>query len=332
MRVLVTGAAGFIGAAVSHHLLERGDEVIGLDNFDTYYSVALKKARRDRIGATHDQRWVFLQADLRDAQRLDQALADRAFDTIIHLGARPGVRASLDAPAACIESNVLGHLNVLELARKREVAHLVYASSSSVYGGNETFPLAADHRTDRPLSLYAASKKANELMSETYAHIHRLAQTGLRFFTVYGPWGRPDMMMWLFTAKILAGDPLPLFNNGNNWRDFTYIDDIVRGVAACLDAPPVDDGSTKPGGSISPHALYNIGNSRTERVGDVVTLLEQALGRRARLDMLPMQPGDASRTHADIACIAQELGYEPHVPIEEGVARFVAWYRQYHQV
>ncbi len=327
MHVLVTGAAGFIGAAVADRLLERGDSVIGIDNFDPYYSLALKEARRDRLLQAHGARLRFVQADLRDAAALEAAFGDQPLDRIVHLGARPGVRASLEQPIACIEANVLGHVVVLELARKHAVTHLVYASSSSVYGGNEELPFSPEHRVERPLSLYAASKRADELISETYAHVYRLPQTGLRFFTVYGPWGRPDMMMWIFTQRIFAGEPLPLFNSGESWRDFTYIDDIVSGVVACLDRPPADDSQVKPGGSFSPHALYNIGNSRMERVRDVIGVLEQACGRAAILSMQPPQPGDALRTHADISAMTRDFGYLPGTPIEAGVPRFVDWYR-----
>lgn len=332
MHVLVTGAAGFIGAAVTESLLARGDSVVGIDNFDDYYSPALKEARRDRVQAAYRERFRFVRADLRDGASLEVALGDEPLDRIIHLGARPGVRASLEQPIACIETNVLGHVAMLELARRRAVSHFVYASSSSVYGGNDEIPFSPEHRARRPLSLYAASKRADELISETYAHVYRLPQTGLRFFTVYGPWGRPDMMMWIFTRKILAGEPLPLFNSGESWRDFTYIDDIVAGVLGCLDRPPVDDSRTKPGGSLSPHALYNIGNSRMERVRDVIGVLERACGREAILSLQPPQPGDALRTHADISAMTADFGYEPTTPIEAGVPRFVDWYRAHSRV
>jgi UDP-glucuronate 4-epimerase len=253
-------------------------------------------------------------------------------DAIVHLGAQPGVRYSIEHPHAYAHANHVGHLNMLELARQRAVPHMIYASSSSVYGMNATVPFSVDDRVDHPISLYAATKKADELMSETYAHLYRIPLTGLRFFTVYGPWGRPDMMMWSFTEKILRGEPIPIFNNGEMWRDFTYIDDIVSGVIACLDRPPADDGAEKPGGSVAPHALYTIGNNRSERLLDVVELLEQACGRTAQREFLPMQPGDVLRTYADIDAIRRDHGYEPTTSVEEGIPRFVKWYRTYHGV
>ena len=281
MSVLVTGAAGFIGAAVAESLLARGDQVIGIDNLNDYYPVALKEARRDRVRARFGDSFDFNIIDFADPEALEAALAGKRFDRIVHLGAQPGVRYSLTHPHAYMRANMVGHLNILELARARGIAHLVYASSSSVYGGNAKVPFAVGDPVDHPLSLYAATKKADELMSETYAHLYRLPQTGLRFFTVYGPWGRPDMMVWLFTQKILDGEPLPVFNAGESWRDFTFIDDVVSGVVACLDRPPSDDGLVKPGGSISPHAIYNLGNNRSELVRDVIEVMEQACGRTA---------------------------------------------------
>ena len=256
MKVLVTGAAGFIGSTLSHRLLDRGDSVVGIDNLNDYYSVALKHDRRDRLLDRGD-RFTFLHQDFADYEGLTAALKEHEFDGIVHLGAQAGVRYSIENPHAYVQANLVGHLNLLEVARHRGVRHMVYASSSSVYGGNTKLPFSVSDRVDHPLSLYAATKKADELMSETYAHLYRLPLTGLRFFTVYGPWGRPDMMMWIFTRKILAGEPIPVFNHGEMWRDFTYIDDIVSGVVACLDNPPADDGAEKAGGSFKPHALYN---------------------------------------------------------------------------
>ncbi|MET0179743.1 MAG: NAD-dependent epimerase/dehydratase family protein, partial [Novosphingobium sp.] len=246
------------------------------------------------------------------------------------LGAQAGVRYSIENPHAYVQANLVGHLNLLEVARHRGLEHMVYASSSSVYGGNTKLPFSVADRVDHPLSLYAATKKADELMSETYAHLYRLPLTGLRFFTVYGPWGRPDMMMWLFTRAILAGEPIKLFNGGAMHRDFTYIDDIVSGVVACLDNPPPDDGTAKAGGSLAPHRLYNIGNNRSEHLMRVVELLERECGRTAERELLPMQPGDVERTYADIDAIAGDLGYAPTTTIDEGVPRFVRWYREYH--
>lgn len=329
MRYLVTGAAGFIGAAVSEALLARGDTVLGIDNLNDYYPVSLKEARRDRVAGRFPQGFVFKRVDFADHVALGKALGGEAFDRIIHLGAQPGVRYSLENPRAYIEANVSGHLNMLELARERQVEHMVYASSSSVYGGAEKVPFSVDDRVDHPLSLYAATKKSDELMSETYAHLYRIPLTGLRFFTVYGPWGRPDMMVWIFTSKILAGEPIPVFNGGEVWRDFTYIDDIVAGVLASVDHAPSDDGSVKAGGSTKPHAVYNIGNHASEKLTDVIEVLEQACGRKALRDLLPMQPGDVPRTFADIDAIRKDLGYEPTTSVDVGIPRFVDWYREY---
>jgi UDP-glucuronate 4-epimerase len=332
MRILVTGAAGFIGAAVSSALLARGDEVLGIDDLNAYYAVSLKRDRLARLAREGGERFVFEEADFADRDELAAALDGQAFDRIVHLGAQAGVRYSLDNPRAYARSNRVGHLELLELARQRGIAHMVYASSSSVYGSNPEVPFSVDDRVDHPVSLYAATKKADELMSETYAHLYRLPLTGLRFFTVYGPWGRPDMMPWLFTRAIIAGEPIKVFNHGEMARDFTYIDDIVAGVVAALDAPPPDDGAVKPGGSIAPHRLYNIGNNRAEPLLKVIGLIEQACGRPAEKVMLPMQPGDVPRTCADIAAIAGDLGYAPTTPIEVGIPRFVEWYRDYHGV
>ena len=261
---------------------------------------------------------------------LQAALDGVVFDRIAHLGAQAGVRYSIENPHAYMQSNLVGHLNMLEIARHRAVEHMVYASSSSVYGGNTTLPFRVSDRVDQPLSLYAATKKADELISETYAHLYRLPQTGLRFFTVYGPWGRPDMAMWIFTRKILAGQPIEVFNHGNMKRDFTYIDDIVSGIVACIDNPPPDDGLAKAGGSTSPHRLYNIGNHRSEQLLDLITLIEDACGRKAERILLPMQPGDVPETFADIDAIQSDLGYQPSTRIDTGVPNFVNWYRGYH--
>ena len=332
MRVLVTGAAGFIGAALSQRLVERGDDVLGLDNLNDYYPVALKEARRDLLIERGGARFTFLRQDFADMAGLTEALAGQDFEAIVHLGAQAGVRHSIENPQAYVQANLVGHCNMLELARHRRVRHMVYASSSSVYGGNTKLPFAVEDRVDHPLSLYAATKKADELMSETYAHLYRLPLTGLRFFTVYGPWGRPDMMMWIFTQRILSGEPIPVFNGGEMWRDFTFIDDIVSGIVGCLDHPPLDDGQPKAGGSAQPHALYNIGNRQSEHLMRVVEVLEEACGRKAKLDMRPMQPGDVRRTYADIDAIRRDVGFEPTTPIELGVPAFVRWYRDYHRI
>lgn len=332
MRVLVTGVAGFIGYSLSLRLLARGDTVIGIDNFNDYYDVRLKDARLAGLRAAGGDRFTCHRQDFADYPALTATLDGCRFDRIVHLGAQAGVRYSVENPHAYVQSNLVGHLNLLEVARHRGVEHMVYASSSSVYGGNTKLPFAVEDRVDHPLSLYAATKKADELMSETYAHLYRLPLTGLRFFTVYGPWGRPDMMLWIFTQKILAGQPIPVFNHGDMYRDFTYIDDIVSGIVACLDNPPPDDGLPKAGGSLKPHRLYNIGNHRSEHLMKVVEILEHECGRPAQIDFQPIQPGDVRETFADITAIAGDLGYAPTTAIEVGVPRFVQWYRDYHQL
>ena len=328
MNVLVTGVAGFIGSTLSHRLLDRGDRVVGIDNLNDYYSVRLKRDRLARL--TPRDGFAFEQVDFADHHALDAALAGHAFDRIVHLGAQAGVRYSIEQPRAYVQSNLVGHLNVMEVARHRRSEHLVYASSSSVYGGNTRLPFSVDDRVDHPMSLYAATKKADELMSETYAHLYRLPQTGLRFFTVYGPWGRPDMAMWIFTKAILEGRPIDVYNHGKMQRDFTYVDDIVSGVVACLDHPPADDGKAKAGGSVGPHAIYNIGNHRSEELGHMIDLIEAACGRKAIRNLMPIQDGDVPATFADIAAIQRDLGFEPQTTIAEGVPRFVDWYRDYH--
>jgi UDP-glucuronate 4-epimerase len=330
MAILVTGAAGFIGMHVSLRLLARGERVIGIDNLNDYYSVRLKQDRVAAAEKAGGDRYRFIRCDFADHAALERALEKEDVPRIVHLGAQAGVRYSIENPRAYAHSNVAGHLNMLELARHRGAEHLVYASSSSVYGGNAALPFRVEDRVDHPLSLYAATKKADELMSETYAHLYRLPQTGLRFFTVYGPWGRPDMALWLFTAAILSGRPISLFNGGEMRRDFTYIDDIVTGVVAALDHVPADDGTEKAGGSRSPHALYNIGNHRSEELTRLIALIEQACGREAIREMKPMQPGDVPETFADISAIERDLGFHPATTIDEGVPRFVSWYRDYH--
>ena len=332
MAVLVTGAAGFIGAATSRALLERGDEVVGIDNLNDYYDPALKQARLSNLQQQFGNRFRFDRLDFADAEALKGFTDTLDIDRIVHLGAQAGVRYSIEHPEAYVRANLVGHCNMLELARARRPRHMVYASSSSVYGGNKSLPFRVEDRVDHPLSLYAATKKADELISESYASLYRLPLTGLRFFTVYGPWGRPDMAMWIFTKALYAGEPIPLFNGGEMRRDFTYIDDIVRGVIACLDGPPTDDGEVKAGGSTSPHALYNIGNSRSEDLMRVVELLEQETGRKGLLDPKPMQVGDVRETFADISAIERDHGFAPRTSIDEGVPRFVSWYRDYHRL
>lgn len=331
MTVLMTGVAGFIGMQVADRLLAEGRAVIGIDNMNDYYSVALKRDRIDALRQRHGKLFTFVELDFADMDGLRGALDDHVVEAIVHLGAQAGVRYSLVNPHAYVRSNIAGHVNMLELARERRVRHLVYASSSSVYGGNDSLPFRVEDRADHPVSLYAATKRADELMSETYAHLFRVPMTGLRFFTVYGPWGRPDMAMWIFTSKILAGQPIPVFNHGRMQRDFTYIDDIVSGVIGCLDHAPVDDGAVKAGGSRSPHSLYNIGNNRPEELMRLIALLEDACGRKAEIDFQPIQPGDVQATFADISAIAQDIGFAPHTGIETGVPRFVEWYRDYHR-
>ena len=332
MSVLVTGAAGFIGAATARALLDRGDEVVGIDSLNDYYDPALKQARLDRLAQHFGERFRFERVDFADADALKRLADANGFDRIVHLGAQAGVRYSIENPAAYVRSNLVGHCNMLELARQRRPRHFVYASSSSVYGGNKNLPFRVEDRVDHPLSLYASTKKSDELLSESYASLYRVPMTGLRFFTVYGPWGRPDMAMWIFTRALFAGEPLPLYNRGVMRRDFTYIDDIVRGVIACLDGPPADDGAAKAGGSIAPHALYNIGNHRSEDLMRVVELLEEATGKKALLDPQPMQAGDVRETFADISAIERDHGFHPATTIDEGVPRFVDWYREYHKV
>jgi UDP-glucuronate 4-epimerase len=332
MAILVTGAAGFIGAATSRALLERGDEVVGIDNLNDYYDPRLKQARLERLQQQFGNRFRFERVDFADVEALKSFADTIDIDGIVHLGAQAGVRYSIENPAAYVRSNLVGHCNMLELARARRPRHMVYASSSSVYGGNKSLPFRVEDRVDHPLSLYAATKKADELLSESYANIYRLPLTGLRFFTVYGPWGRPDMAMWIFTRALYAGEPLSLFNGGAMRRDFTYIDDIVGGVIACLDGPPVDDGQSKAGGSTNPHAIYNIGNSRSEDLMRVIELLEQETGKKALLDPKPMQPGDVPETFADISAIERDHGFAPATSIDVGVPKFVAWYREYHRL
>ncbi len=326
MSILVTGAAGFIGFHTSTALLKRGERVIGVDSVNDYYSVALKEARLAQL--TREPGFVFHRLDLSERGALAAILAKHPeIDRVIHLAAQAGVRYSLVNPHAYISANIAGHLEVLEACRHhRGLRHLVFASSSSVYGGNTKLPFAVTDPVDTPQSLYAATKKADELMAYCYAHLYRLPITGLRFFTVYGPWGRPDMAAWIFTEEILAGRPIRLFNHGEMRRDFTYIDDIVAGLLACTDRPPPDRGDAPP------IRLYNLGNHRSEPLRRFVAILEQALGRQAQVELLPMQPGDVPATYADITDSQRDFGFSPQTPIDEGLPRFVAWYRAYHRV
>jgi len=331
MAIVVTGAAGFIGFNVARLLLEREEDVIGIDNINDYYSIELKESRLAEI--QHNPNFTFLKLDFSDFDALKTALDKYDVKKIIHLGAQAGVRYSLTNPFVYAQSNLIGHLNIMEYCRhKKDFEHLVYASSSSVYGGNKNMPFSVDDRVDNPVSLYAATKKADELMSQSYAHLYRMPQTGLRFFTVYGPWGRPDMAMWIFTEKILAGEPIPVFNHGDMLRDFTFIDDIVDGIVRCLDNPPKDDGTLHTIGSDAPHRVYNIGNNNTVKLLDMIKVLEDCLGQKAEMNLLPIQPGDVKETAADITAIQNDLGFEPKTKIEEGIPKFIHWYKQYHKI
>jgi len=332
MRVLVTGAAGFIGAQVSTALLDRGDEVVGFDNLNDYYDPTLKEARVALLEGREG--FELVRADLADRRAVDAAF-DRAPDRVVHLAAQAGVRYSLENPHAYVDSNVTGTLNVLEACRHRGSEHLVFASSSSVYGANTTMPFSVHDNVDHPVSLYAATKKANELMAHTYSHLYGIPTTGLRFFTVYGPWGRPDMALFLFTAAIIDGRPIDVFNEGRMRRDFTYIDDIVEGVVRVLDNvaapnPSWSGDSPDPASSRAPYRLYNIGNHSPVELMEFIGVIQNALGLRAELNLLPMQPGDVAATYADVDDLARDVGFSPATPIEVGIGRFVDWYRQYY--
>jgi UDP-glucuronate 4-epimerase len=334
MRILVTGTAGFIGAALAQRLLARGDEVLGIDNHNDYYDPALKEARLAQF-AEHPA-YTHLRADLADADAIDRAFAAFQPRRVVNLAAQAGVRYSLENPRAYVRSNLDGFLNVLEGCRHGQVEHLVYASSSSVYGANRKLPFAVDDPVDHPVSLYAASKKANELMAHSYSHLYNLPTTGLRFFTVYGPWGRPDMSPILFADRISRGEAIDVFNRGHHSRDFTYIDDIVEGVVRALDHPAQPDPSydpehPHPESSSAPYRVYNIGNGQPVPLLRFIELLEQHLGRTVEKNLLPMQPGDVPDTWADVSALHRDVGYAPNTSIEDGVARFVQWYREYHQ-
>ena len=328
MSILITGAAGFIGSHVAHRLLARGDTVIGIDNLNSYYDVRLKEARLARL--MEHPRFSFLKLDISDREGINSALAKVGgeVDGVIHLAAQAGVRHSIEHPFDYISANNVGHLVMLEWCRHHPgLKHMVYASSSSVYGGNTKLPFSVEDPVDHPISLYAATKKADELMSHTYAHLYRVPLTGLRFFTVYGPWGRPDMALFMFCKAIVEDQPITLYNNGEMWRDFTYIDDIVTGVVSALDHPPAPQG---PAGA--PHAVFNIGNHRCEPLMKLVGLLESALGKEAIKIYGGMQPGDVQQTYADIDATQELLGYQPTTPIDVGVPRFVEWYREHYGV
>ena len=321
-KILVTGAAGFIGAAVSHALLARGDTVTGIDNLSDYYDVRLKEARLARLAG--EKAFSFRKADIADKDAI-LALGREGFTGIVHLAAQPGVRYSLENPYAYVSANVMGQAVMLELARAsaRTLKHFVYASSSSVYGANKKTPFAVGDAVEHPNSLYAATKRADELFAHTYAHLYGIACTGLRFFTVYGPWGRPDMAPMLFAKAITANEPIKVFNQGEMWRDFTYVDDIVAGVVKALDRPAT---------GTPPHALYNLGNNKSEKLTDFIAEIEKALGKKAEKIMLPMQPGDVPATYADIEASQRDLGFAPTTPISVGIPKFIAWFKDYHRL
>lgn len=323
MTILITGAAGFIGFHTAKQLLSRGDKVIGIDNINDYYDPSLKLARLKQL--ENYKQFEFHKVDIADYTQLNAALADKKINRIIHLAAQAGVRYSLENPFTYAQSNLVGHLNMLEFARHLEgLEHMAYASSSSIYGGRSDLPFKETDRADEPVSLYAATKKSNELMSQTYAHLYQIPLTGLRFFTVYGPWGRPDMAYWSFTEKILKGETIKVFNNGDMLRDFTYIDDIVEGILKISETGFVGTGK--------PHAVYNIGNNKPEKLETFIGLLEQAIGKKALRENLPMQPGDVPATYADITAIKDDYGFEPHTDLQTGLSHFVGWYRQYYKL
>lgn len=335
MKVLVTGSAGFIGSALSLQLLGRGDEVIGIDNLNDYYDVELKKARLKRT--LDNKSFTDVRMDLEDREGIAAVFEEYKPDRVVNLAAQAGVRYSLENPLAYVDTNLVGFTNILEGCRHNGVEHLVYASSSSVYGSNTHMPFSVHDNVDHPVSLYAASKKANELMAHTYSHLYRLPTTGLRFFTVYGPWGRPDMALFLFTRNILAGKPIDVFNYGKHRRDFTYIDDIVEGVVRLIDhipEPNPDWSGDAPDSATSsaPYKLYNIGNNQPVELMHYIEVLEQCLGRKAEKNLLPLQPGDVPDTYADVTGLVSDLGYQPDTRIEDGIARFVEWYRDYYKV
>ena len=332
-KVLVTGAAGFIGFHLSRRLLAEGCRVTGMDNLNPYYDVQLKKDRLALLVA--DKNFTFIEADLADRPGLRNIFDDQPFDVVVNMAAQAGVRYSLENPHAYVDSNLVGFVNLLECCRHRAIQHLVYASSSSVYGANTRMPFSVHHNVDHPVSLYAASKKANELMAHTYSHLFGLPCTGLRFFTVYGPWGRPDMALFLFTRSILEGSPIQVFNRGKMQRDFTYIDDIVEGVVRVMGRLPQPDAGWSgddpdPGFSYAPYRLYNIGNNNPVPLMDFIETIEKALGKRADKQMMDMQPGDVPATYADIDDLAADVGFSPSTPLSEGVARFIEWYRDYY--
>lgn len=340
MKVLVTGNAGFIGFHTAMKLLQRGDEVVGFDNVNDYYDTGLKEARLsclEQTAADTGSTYQFIRANLADRDAVESCFAEHRFDRVIHLAAQAGVRYSIENPHAYVESNLVGFVNVLEACRQHQVGHLTYASTSSVYGANTHMPFSEHDGVNHPVQFYAATKRSNELMAHSYSHLFGLPTTGLRFFTVYGPWGRPDMAPHLFTSRILAGEPIKVFNNGNHSRDFTYIDDIVEGVIRASDQPARsnpdwDSDHPNPATSKAPFRLYNIGNSDAVKLGDFIAAIETATGKKARKEMLPLQPGDVPDTFADSSALQQSVGYKPATSVDEGVNRFVQWYREYYAV
>ncbi len=335
MKILVTGTAGFIGSALAHKLLDRGDQVIGIDNVNDYYDVNLKEARLARLKIRKG--FTEIRASLEDRRRIEEAFAQYNPQRVVNLAAQAGVRYSLENPHAYIDANLVGFCNILEACRHHQVEHLVYASSSSVYGANTQMPFSVHHNVDHPVSLYAATKKANELMAHTYSHLYGLPTTGLRFFTVYGPWGRPDMALFLFTRNILEGKPIDVFNHGKHQRDFTYIDDIVEGVTRCIERiaspnPRWDGDLPDPGSSKAPYRLYNIGSHNPVQLMEFIEVLENTLGMKAEKNFLPMQQGDVPATYADVDDLIRDTGYAPNTSIEEGIANFVSWYKDYYHI
>ncbi len=350
MKILVTGTAGFIGFHLANRLLERGDEVVGIDNINDYYDVNLKYSRLEQAGIEKQSisygvavqskirsNYRFLKLKLEDKESIISLFEQEKFDRVCHLAAQAGVRYSLQNPSTYIDSNIVGFLNILEACRHNRVEHLAYASSSSVYGLNEEMPFSTSHNVDHPISLYAASKKSNELMAHTYSYLFKIPTTGLRFFTVYGPWGRPDMALFLFTKAILDGKPIDVYNNGNMQRDFTYIDDIIEGVVRVIDNPPTGDKiwsgvKPNPSSSFAPYRVYNIGNSSPVQLMDFIEAIEQEIGKQADKNFLPIQPGDVPATWANVDDLELNLGYKPNTPIRQGVKKFVEWYRKYYNV
>ena len=335
MKILVTGAAGFIGARVCDLLLERGDEIVGVDNLNAYYDVSLKEARLARLEGRPG--FQFHKTDIENRQAMEELFTRTAPHRVVHLAAQAGVRYSIENPYAYIDANIVGTINVLEGCRHNHVEHLVFASSSSVYGANTHLPFSVHDNVDHPVSLYAATKKSNELMAHTYSHLYGLPTTGLRFFTVYGPWGRPDMSLFMFTRKILAGEPVDVFNFGNHRRDFTYIDDIAGGVISTLDtiasaSAEWNSDQPDPGSSGAPYRLYNIGNNSPVELMDFIAALESCLGIEAQKNMLPLQPGDVPDTYADVSTLVENIGYRPTTRIEDGISKFVSWYKEYYAI